>query len=155
MEKNRRTGLTIAVIGGRDVTPELLAQAEEAGRLIARSGAILVTGGLDGVMEAASRGAHAEGGTVLGILPQEDKAHANPFVDVAVATGLGIARNAIIARTADALVAVGGAYGTLSEIAFALQLGKPVAGVGSWDIDGVIKVRDAGEAVSAVLERVR
>jgi uncharacterized protein (TIGR00725 family) len=155
MEKNKSKKLIIAVIGGRNVTDELLAQAEDAGRLIARAGAILATGGLNGVMEAASRGAHEEGGTVLGILPQDDKSQANQYVDVAVATGLGFARNAIIARTADALVAVGGAYGTLSEIAFALQMGKPVAGVGSWDIEGVIAASDAGEAVSAVLERLR
>ncbi|KKK60906.1 hypothetical protein LCGC14_3019690, partial [marine sediment metagenome] len=87
----------------------------------------------------------------IGILPGEDTSLANPYVSVPVATGLGIARNVIIARTADALIAVGGQYGTLSEIAHALQLGKPVAGIGTWDIEGVQVARDADEAVKVIL----
>ncbi len=151
----KKKTMCIAVIGGRDVTDDLLSEAEEAGRIIARTGIVLVTGGLGGVMEAACKGAKAEGGTTVGILPQEDSSAANPYVDIPVATGLGIARNAIIARTADAMVAVGGAYGTLSEIAFALQLGKPVAGIGTWDIEGVIQVSSAVEALDAVFVEPR
>jgi uncharacterized protein (TIGR00725 family) len=142
----------IAVIGGRKSDKSLLKEAEEAGRLIARKGLILVCGGLRGVMEAASRGAKSEGGLTVGILPQNDSKEANPFIDIPVVTGLGIGRNVIIARTADALIAVGGEYGTLSEIAFALQLGKPVAGIKTWDIKGVISAKNAEEAVNKVLE---
>jgi uncharacterized protein (TIGR00725 family) len=142
----------IAVIGGRRSDKSLLKEAEEAGRLIARKGFTLVCGGLRGVMEAASRGAKSEGGLTVGILPQNDSKEANPFIDIPIVTGLGIGRNVIIARTADALIAVGGEYGTLSEIAFALQMGKPVAGIKTWDIKGVIGAENAEEAVNKVLE---
>ena len=142
----------IAVIGGRRTEKALLSEAEEAGRLIARRGATLVCGGLGGVMEAASKGAKSEGGLTVGILPHNDSKKANQYIDFPVATGLGIGRNVIIARTADALIAVGGEYGTLSEIAFALQMGKPVVGIKTWDIKGVIAVENAVEAVDKVFE---
>lgn len=145
------SGRVIAVIGGREVKAELLAVAEETGRLIARSGAALATGGLGGVMEAASRGARSEGGLTIGVLPGEDKSEANRFIDVPIATGFGIGRNIVLVRTADALIAVGGQYGTLSEIAHALQMGKPIVGIGTWEIDGVVNVSDSAEAVSAVI----
>lgn len=127
----------IAVVGAGRASPEQGAAAEAVGRFLAERGAVLVCGGLGGVMEAACRGAKQAGGTTLGILPSHDRAEANGFVDVAVATGLGEARNALVVRAADALVAVGGEYGTLSEIALALKAGKPVVGVESWDIEGV------------------
>jgi uncharacterized protein (TIGR00725 family) len=142
----------IAVIGGRRASKAILREAEKVGRLIARSGAVLLTGGLGGVMEAASRGARKEGGLTIGVLPHDHKRNANRYVDVPVATGLGIGRNIIIARTADALVAVGGEYGTLSEIAFSLQLDKPVAGIGTWQISGVIEASDAEDAVTRILQ---
>jgi hypothetical protein len=142
----------IAVIGGRRSDKSLLKEAEEVGRLIARKGLTLVCGGLRGVMEAASRGAKSEGGLTVGILPQNDSKETNPFIDIPIVTGMGIGRNVIIARTADALIAVGGEYGTLSEIAFALQMGKPVAGIKTWDIKGVISAENAAEAVNKVLE---
>ena len=109
---------------------------------------------LGGIMEAASRGAFNAGGMVLGILPGEDKNDANQYVTIKVASGLGIGRNILIARTADALIAVGGAYGTLSEIAFALQLGKPVAGIETWDIEGVMPARDAANAMELISGRL-
>ena len=142
----------IAVIGGKRETRAVLKEAEEAGRLIVEGGAILVTGGLEGVMEAASKGANFAGGLAIGILPQDHKENANKFIDVPIATGLGIGRNVIIARTADALIAIGGEYGTLSEIAFGLQLGKPVIGIRSWDIKGVIPAYDAADAVAKAFE---
>lgn len=142
----------IAVIGGRKTEKALLAEAETVGRLIAKSGATLVCGGLGGVMEAASKGAKSEGGLTVGILPQDHAREANHYVDVPVVTGLGIGRNVIIARTADALIAVGGEYGTLSEIAFALQMGKPVVGIKTWDIKGVISAKNAVDAVNKVFE---
>jgi uncharacterized protein (TIGR00725 family) len=142
----------IAVVGGRKVEEALLKEAEEVGRLIAKKGATLVCGGLSGVMEAASKGAKSEGGITLGILPQNDSKEANQYIDIPIATGLGIGRNVIIARTADALIAVGGEYGTLSEIAFALQIGKPVIGIKTWNIKGVIVAENAADAVNKVFE---
>jgi hypothetical protein len=142
----------IAVIGGQRTEESLLHEAEEVGRLIAGKGAVLVCGGLGGVMEAASRGAKAKGGITVGILPQSDAKEANQHIDIPVATGMGTGRNVIIARTADALIAVGGEYGTLSEIAFALQMGKPVVGVKTWDIKGVVAAEDAADAVRRVFE---
>jgi uncharacterized protein (TIGR00725 family) len=141
---------TIAVIGGREADKALLKDAEEVGRLLAARGAVLVCGGLGGVMEAASRGMKSAGGLTVGILPQDHKRDANASIDVAIATGLGIGRNVIIARTADAVIAVGGEYGTLSEIAFALQLGKPVVGIGTWEIKGVVPAAGAADAVAKV-----
>jgi uncharacterized protein (TIGR00725 family) len=138
---------TIAVIGGRKADRSLLKEAEEVGRLLAGRNAVLVSGGLGGVMEAASRGMKSAGGITVGIMPQDHKRDANDYVDIPIATGLGIGRNVIIARTADAVIAVGGEYGTLSEIAFALQLGRPVVGISTWDIKGVVPARDAADAV--------
>ena len=145
----------IAVIGGRKAARVLRKEAEDAGRLIAEGGAILVSGGLHGVMESASKGARSAGGLTVGILPQDDSLGANRYIDVAVATGLGIGRNVIIARTADALIAIGGGYGTLSEIAFALQLGKPVVGIRSWDITGVVPATDAADAVAKAFAAIQ
>ena len=105
-------------------------------------------------MEAASRGAKAGGGITVGILPQNDAKKANQFIDIPIVTGFGIGRNVIIARTADALIAVGGAYGTLSEIAFALQMGKPVAGIGTWDIKGIMPAENAEDAISKVFSLI-
>lgn len=125
----------VAVVGPGEATPAELAVAEEAGRLIAAGGAILVCGGLGGVMEAACRGARGAGGTTVGILPGSDPRDANPWVEIAIPTGLGEARNALVVRAACALVAIGGGYGTLSEIALALKAGKPVFGVGTWRLE--------------------
>jgi uncharacterized protein (TIGR00725 family) len=127
------------------------AAAEEVGRLLARRGAVVVCGGLGGVMEAACRGARGEGGVAVGILPGLDRGAANPHASVAIATGLGEARNALVVRAADALIAVGGAYGTLSEIALALKAGKPVVGLGTWEIDGVERADGPESAVEAAL----
>lgn len=141
----------IAVIGAGNADEKLLSMAEETGRLIARNGAVMLCGGLSGVMEAAARGAKSEGGTTLGILPGFDKNSANPYIDVPVATGIGDMRNAVIVRTADVLIAVGGAYGTLSEIALALKMGKTVIGIGTWDIEGIIRSDSAEDAVAKAL----
>ena len=111
----------------------------------------MVCGGLGGTMEAACRGARSAGGTTIGILPGLDRADANPYVEVAVPTGLGEARNALVVRAADAVIAVGGGYGTLSEIALALKAGKRVVGLGTWQIEGVVAVEDAEAAVAAAL----
>jgi hypothetical protein len=131
----------IAVVGAADAIGELADLAEQLGRELARRGATVVCGGLGGVMEAACRGAKAAGGTTVGILPGPDRHQGNRWLDVAVATGMGEARNVLVVRSADAVIAVGGEYGTLSEIAFALKLGRPVAGLNTWQLarDGVIR----------------
>ena len=141
----------VAVAGSGDAPPEETEVAEQVGRALATAGAVVVCGGLGGVMEGACRGAKAAGGTTVGILPGDERAAANEFVDVAIATGLGEARNALVVRAADALIAIGGSWGTLSEIALALKAGKRVVGIGTWDIDGVVAADDAEAAVETVL----
>ncbi|MBF0505567.1 MAG: TIGR00725 family protein [Nitrospirae bacterium] len=142
----------IAVIGAGNADGHLLAVAEEVGRLIALNGAILVCGGLGGVMEAAAKGAKSGGGLTVGILPGFEKGDANPHIDVPIATGLREGRNVLIVRSSDALIAVGGEYGTLSEIALSLKTGKTVIGIGTWDIKGIIRATSAEEAVKKALE---
>ena len=134
--------MNIAVVGSGTASDELRALAEEAGREVARRGAVLITGGLGGVMEAASRGAHEEGGITVGILPGTDPRDANPWVEIPIATGLGQARNVIVVTAAHAVVAVGGEYGTLSEIAHALKIGKPVVGLHTWELAKEFAERD-------------
>ena len=141
----------VAVVGASEASADLEVEAETVGHLLARHGAVVVCGGLGGVMAAACRGAKAGGGTTLGILPGTDRRQANPWVDVAVTTGMGEARNAIVVRTADVLIARPGGYGNLSEIARALRLGRAVLRVSSWDIDGVVLARDPADAVALAL----
>ncbi|MCJ7611386.1 MAG: TIGR00725 family protein, partial [Candidatus Aminicenantes bacterium] len=126
----------IAVIGGARAEKKHLEMAFEVGRRIAEKGAILVCGGLSGVMEAASRGAKQAGGLTIGILPGANPAEANAFIDIPLATGLGYTRNSLVAMNADALIAVDGEYGTLSEIAYSIVYGKKVIGLDTWDIRG-------------------
>ncbi len=142
----------IAVVGAGITDVPILKIAEEIGKLIARRKAILVCGGLSGVMEAAAKGAKSEGGITVGILPQNHKDEVNPYIDVPIVTGIGEGRNVIIVRTADALIAVGGEYGTLSEIAFGLKTGKPVIGIVTWDIKGIIKATNPEDAVNKAFE---
>jgi uncharacterized protein (TIGR00725 family) len=141
----------VAVVGASDASAEQFAAAEEVGRLLGERHAVVVCGGRGGVMEGACKGAQAAGGTTLGILPGLDRAEANPYVDVAVPTGLGEARNALVVRAADSLIAVGGGYGTLSEVALALKAGKPVVGLASFELDGMTQAGSPGEAVAAAL----
>jgi uncharacterized protein (TIGR00725 family) len=149
----------IAVIGGQEPGPEYLDLAEEVGYLIAKRGAALICGGLTGVMEAACRGAKRAGGLTIGVIPTIRKADANPFVDIVIATGMGTARNVIIVRSADALIAVDGSFGTLSEISHAFEQGKAVVSLHSWDMKklGVPEelyreVKDPEEAVEVALK---
>lgn len=122
---------------------------------MAGRGALVLTGGLGGVMEAACRGAKEVGGQTIGILPGVDAADCNPYVDIPVVTGLNHARNIIVVRSSAVLIAVGGQYGTLSEIAFALKLGKPVVGLDSWDVgEGIIKASGPAEAVKMAFDAI-
>ena len=149
----------LAVIGGSDISPEIAALAREVGRGIAARGAVLLCGGLGGVMAAAARGAREAGGVSLGILPDGDRRRANPYLTYSIATNLGHARNVLIAHSADALIAVDGSHGTISEAAIALKLGKPVVALNvTWDLPGVIRAASPAEAVAlawAALEAVR
>lgn len=121
-----RRPIRIAVCGASSGDPELLAHAETVGREIARHGAILICGGMGGVMEAAARGAHAEGGSTIGVLPGTRSLEANPWISIPLPTGMGEGRNILVVRFADAVIAVGGEWGTLSEIALAKRIGTPV-----------------------------
>src|SRR4051794_11630772 len=145
----------VAVAGPGEATPELLAAAEEVGAGLAEGGAVVVTGGLGGVMEAASRGARSRLGHTLGILPGADRAQANGWVATAVTTGLGEQRNALVVRSCDVVVAIGPGYGTLSEVALALKLERPVVALWSWEVEGVLEVRSAAEAVTRALALAR
>ncbi len=151
--------LYIALCGPDPASPEVAAQAESIGRLLARAGAILVCGGLGGVMQAACRGAAAQGGTSIGILPGPDRAAANPYLTWSIPTGMGEMRNALIVRSADAVIAVAGEFGTLSEIALALKTGVPVVGLGTWElakrgrvVDAFIRAASPEEAVTRAVE---
>jgi uncharacterized protein (TIGR00725 family) len=149
----------IAVIGGSDPTSKEAKLAEKVGRELARHEAILVCGGLGGVMEAACKGASAEGGVTIGILPGENRQAANPYVQIPIATGIGYARNAAVVKSAQAVIAIGGSYGTLTEIGYALQGSIPVIGLGTWTISrngkqdkAVIPAESPAEAVRMALE---
>ena len=154
-----RHQIRIGVIGPHRATAEQSALAEAVGAEIARRGAVLVCGGLGGVMEAAARGAKTAGGLTIGVLPGDDAQGANPFVDIPIVTGMGEARNVIIVRTCHALIAIGGAYGTLSEMAFALRAGKPLVGLGTWQMRSpddtappILTAESAAEAVTKAFQ---
>ncbi len=154
-----KTKRFIAVIGGFPCTPEEARQAEAVGRQLAKKGATLICGGEGGVMEAACKGCRSEGGLTIGILPGESRRTANPYVDVPIVTGIGAARNVIVVKSAQAIIAVGGGYGTLSEISFALKNQIPVIGLGTWTFsregepeNSIIRVTDPIEAANLALE---
>jgi uncharacterized protein (TIGR00725 family) len=145
----------VAVVGPGEASPQQVEAAEAVGAGLAQAGAVVVTGGLGGVMEAACRGARSKRGRTLGLLPGDDRDAANGWVEIAVATGMGELRNGLVVRAADAVVAVGGGHGTLSEIALALKLGRPVIGLGTWEVHGVEHVSTPAEAVGRVAAVLR
>jgi uncharacterized protein (TIGR00725 family) len=141
----------IAVIGARSCDQRVYELAFQAGEELARKGYTIICGGLGGVMEAACKGAKSAGGMTVGILPGNNPADANPFIDIPIATGLGAGRNLIIIHSAQAVLAVNGSYGTLSELAFALQLNKPVVGLATWDIsEKIFSASSPHEAVEQI-----
>ena len=142
----------IGVVGSGDHEMRRDPLAIEVGSIIARNDAVMVCGGLSGIMEAASQGAAGDGGTVIGFLPGSDRKEANPYITFPIPTGLGVARNVLIVRTADAIVAMPGGPGTLSEIALALNIGTPVVDLGGWKIEGTRQAKTADEAVQLALE---
>lgn len=152
----------VAVVGAADADATLARLAERVGRLLGEAGAVIVCGGLGGVMAAACRGARGAGATTIGLLPGADRTAANEHVEIALPTGVGELRNGLIVRAADAVVAIGGAHGTLSEIGFALRTGVPVVGLHTWELaregipePAVVRARDADEAAALVLELAR
>lgn len=160
--KKRARPVIVGVIGASRPDRKAAADAYEVGRLIARRGAVLVCGGLSGVMAEAARGARAEGGLTIGVLPGDSRHQANPHIDIPIVTGIGYARNIIIVRTAHTLIAIGGAYGTLSEIAYALNLKVPIVGLGTWEVGkidrgggGFVTVATPAEAVERALGALR
>ena len=153
-------GPWVAVCGASEATAPELALAEDVGGLIAEAGAVLVCGGLGGVMEAACRGARSRNGMTVGLLPGDRREDANGWVQLALPTGLGEVRNALIVRAADAVIAIGGGWGTLSEIALARRRGVTVVGLGTWelgrgDLEGVVPAESAAEAAALALAAVR
>jgi uncharacterized protein (TIGR00725 family) len=148
----------VAIVGPSAGTPVELALGEEVGRLIGEAGAVLVCGGMGGVMEAAASGCARAGGRSVGVLPGDSRLDANPYLTVAVATGMGEGRNVVVVRTADVVIAVHGEFGTLSEIALALKTGKPVVGLGTWElgkaglpVDAIVQAEDPRDAVEKAL----
>src|SRR5712691_8886774 len=141
----------VAVCGASDATPSQIDAAREVGKLLAQNGAVVINGGYGGVMGAASEGAAGEGGTVVGILPDDDRSGASPHLTVAIATGLGQARNSVIVTAADSVIAIGQGWGTLSEIALARKLGRSVFALDTWKVKGLDMVHSPAEAVKRAL----
>ena len=144
----------VSVIGAASANQATLERAQEVGRLLAEAGLGVVCGGLGGVMEAVCRGAAQAGGLAVGILPGTDPAEANPWCRVVVPSGLGQARNVLVVLAGEGVIAISGGAGTLSEIGHALKLGRPVVGLGSWELPGLPEAVDPADAVEQLLDRV-
>jgi len=142
----RNQKITISVVGSHDAKGEVAKLAYNVGALVAQQGAILVCGGLGGVMACCAKGAQEHGGTTIGILPGKEKSDANPFIDIALPTSMGFSRNCIVACSADIIIALPGSHGTNSEICYGLVFKRPVIDLGNWNIDGMIKVKTVSEA---------
>ena len=143
----------IGVIGAGECSPEIYHQANELGHLIGKNDWVLFCGGLGGVMEGAAKGCYQSGSITVGILPGKEKDSANPFITRPIATGLGEGRNLLVVRASDVVVAIAGGYGTLSEIGFALKIGKPVVGLKTWPgIDGIDYVETPEQAIAIVIK---
>lgn len=150
--KNGSQNVTISVIGGSSINREVEQLAHETGKIVANVGAYLLCGGLKGAMEAASKGAKEAGGMTIGILPGKDKSDANPFIDIALPTTIGYARNVIVAASGDIIIALPGSHGTRSEISYGLVYKRPVIDLGGWNIDGMIKISGIKELESKLRE---
>jgi len=152
----------IGVIGSGQCDSEMAEIAYKVGKNVAQKGAILICGGLGGVMEAACKGAKDAGGLTVGILPSKTRKYANPFVDVVIPTGMAEARNALVVGASDVIIAIGGEFGTLSEIGLALKMGKPIVGIDTWEFskkgklaETIILAKSPVEAVERALRSIR
>jgi uncharacterized protein (TIGR00725 family) len=148
-----RKKVRIGIIGGAKPSPEFRKAAYEVGRLIAEKQAVLVCGGLSGVMQAAAKGNKEAGGISIGVLPGDSLKDANPYIDIPIATGLGYSRNSLVVMNSDVLIAIDGQYGTLSEIAYGFIQGKKIIGLNTWKIDGIIKAESPEHAVDLALKQ--
>lgn len=151
----RKQKITISIIGGSSIGSKTEDLAQEVGRIVAELGCVLVCGGLGGAMEAAAKGAKKAGGMTVGILPGKDKENANPYIDIALPTSIGYARNAIVACSGDIVVALPGGYGTNSEICYALIYNRPVIDLGNWNIGGMTSVKDLDDAETKLKKLVK
>lgn len=150
--------ITISVVGGHEATAKEQELAYKVGKIIAEEGAILICGGLSGVMAYAAKGAKESGGLTIGILPGKEKPDANPYIDIALPTAMGFSRNCIVACSADIIVALPGSHGTNSEICYGLVFKRPVIDLGNWNINGMIKVRSVLEAqkkIKQLIEKIK
>ena len=147
--------ITISVIGARKAPHRVEQIAHDVGEIVANSGAVLVCGGLSGVMEAAAKGAKEAGGLTIGLLPGKDKKDANPYIDIALPTSIGFARNACVACSADIIIALPGSYGTTSEICYGLVYDRPVIDLGNWNIKGMIKIKGVAELEDVLKKHIR
>ena len=151
----RKQKITISVIGGSSVGSRTEDLAEKVGKMIADLGCVLVCGGLGGAMEAAAKGAKKAGGLTIGILPGKEKDDANTYIDIALPTTIGYARNTIVAACSDIVIALPGSYGTKSEICYGLIYGRPVFDLGNWEIEGMIAIKDLEEAETKIKKIIK
>ena len=151
----RKQKITISLIGGSSIGSRVEDLAEKVGKMVAELGCVLVCGGLGGAMEAAAKGAKSAGGTTIGILPGKDKDDANRYIDIALPTSIGYARNAIVACSADIIIAMPGSYGTNSEICYGLIYGRPVIDLGNWNIEGTIDAKNIEEAEEKIKKIIK
>lgn len=150
----RKQKITISVVGGHDIDSEVEQIAHDIGRIIAEVGAVLVCGGLDGVMRSSSKGAKEAGGVTIGILPGCDKEDANEYIDIALPSSIGFARNAMVACSADIIIALPGSHGTSSEISYGIVYKRPIIDLGNWGRKGMIKVKNTTEAKKKIEELI-
>ncbi len=151
----RSQKITISVIGGHDIDVKVEQLAHNIGKIVAKVGAILVCGGLEGVMEAAAKGCQRAGGTTIGLLPGTSKADANQYIEIALPTSIGYARNAMVACSADIIIALPGSHGTSCEISYGLVYKRPVIDLGGWNRKGMIKVKNLKQAEAKIKELIQ
>ncbi|HBR14080.1 MAG TPA: TIGR00725 family protein [Candidatus Omnitrophica bacterium] len=151
----RTQKITVSVIGGHAISKETEELAYRIGRFVAKMKAVLVCGGLDGAMEAAARGAQEAGGLTIGLLPGVSKKDANPYIDIALPTSIGFARNAIVACSADIIIALPGSHGTNSEICYGLVFNRPVIDLGNWNLPGMIKAHNIKETQKIIKDLIK
>ena len=151
----RKQKITISVIGGHTISPEVTELAQAVGKMVAKLDCVLVCGGLEGAMEAAAKGAHEEGGLTIGLLPGRHKTDANAYIDIALPTTMGYARNVMVAASADIIVALPGSFGTNSEICYGLVYGRPIIDLGGWKIKGMVPARDVAQAQEKIKQIIK
>jgi len=151
----RKQKITISVIGGSSITPKVGELALAVGKMVAELECVLVCGGLGGAMEAAAKGAKSYGGLTIGLLPGKNKTDANPYIDISLPTSIGYARNAMVACSADIIIALPGSHGTNSEICYGVVYGRPVIDLGGWNIEGMIPVKNVAEAKEKIQEIIK